>query len=679
MKKSKLIGILIAIILVAIIGLFSYFYFFKSDTNTTLTIAEKQWIDSNKNKVYDLEIIPDIPVLNYEGTGIILDFITEIEKDTGLKFNKIVAAKEEKSEYKFLTTEELNSNDVLIYKDNYVLVGLNKKTYQSNNDLINLRIGTLKGEIDKISNYLTNSSSLTYKDYNTKEEIINAVVNKEVDLIAVPKLAYIPEIVSNDLTISYHIDDYVNNYVLRLGTIDKLNVILKKYYKKWNSTNFDKNFGTYLTANYFSLSDLTDKEKATLKSKTYIYGYIPNSPYENLKSNKLVGINSTILRNFKKITGIKIEFSSKHDRISDLVNSFNANDIDIFYGINGDVEYKVDNYKTVSPYGTNVAIVSHYTNKTMINSLASLGNSKVSVLRDSYIKEELAKRTIDLKEYDNLNDLMNNIDKNSIIVIDLNSYNFYKTTALKDYKIDSTFKIETNNGFNIRNISSNKVFAEYFDFYLGFTNKKELINNVYGELLIVNSNPNILTTVLTVLGGIVVMMFAVFGLYKYLHIGAKKVVKLTKNDKIKYIDMLTSLKNRAYLNDHIDAWDNSEVYPQAIVIVDLNNVAYINDNYGYQEGDNVIKEAANILIKTQEENSEIIRTSGNEFLIYLVGKEEKEIVSYTKKLTKEMKSIAHGFGSATGYSMIIDQIKTIDDAINEATLQMRDQKEEQSE
>ena len=35
-----------------------------------------------------------------------------------------------------------------------------------------------------------------------------------------------------------------------------------------------------------------------------------------------------------------------------------------------------------------------------------------------------------------------------------------------------------------------------------------------------------------------------------------------------------------------------------------------------------------------------------------------------------MKSLPHEFGAAVGYSMIIDEIKTIDDAINEATLEM---------
>ena len=45
-------------------------------------------------------------------------------------------------------------------------------------------------------------------------------------------------------------------------------------------------------------------------------------------------------------------------------------------------------------------------------------------------------------------------------------------------------------------------------------------------------------------------------------------------------------------------------------------------------------------------------------------------------LNKEFKELSHGFGAAIGYSMINDEIKTIDDAINEATIDMRNNKEE---
>ena len=123
-------------------------------------------------------------------------------------------------------------------------------------------------------------------------------------------------------------------------------------------------------------------------------------------------------------------------------------------------------------------------------------------------------------------------------------------------------------------------------------------------------------------------------------------------------------------------WEDCKVYPQAIVMVDLNNVKYVNDNYGHEEGDQLIINAASILVNTQLENSEIMRTDGNEFLVYLVGYSERQIQTYAKKLTKEMKNLPHEFGAAIGHSMILDEIKTLDDAINEATLEMMANKEE---
>ena len=149
----------------------------------------------------------------------------------------------------------------------------------------------------------------------------------------------------------------------------------------------------------------------------------------------------------------------------------------------------------------------------------------------------------------------------------------------------------------------------------------------------------------------------------------------SKEDKLKFIDVMTSLKNRNYLNYNIQKWNEIVIYPQAIVIIDLNNVKYINDNYGHAAGDEVIKQAASILIINQLENTDIIRTDGNEFLIYMIGYEEKKVIEYTRKINKELKDLPHGFGSTVGYSMIEDDIKTIDDAINEATLSMRQAKE----
>lgn len=59
----------------------------------------------------------------------------------------------------------------------------------------------------------------------------------------------------------------------------------------------------------------------------------------------------------------------------------------------------------------------------------------------------------------------------------------------------------------------------------------------------------------------------------------------------------------------------------------------------------------------------------------MVGYEEKRVVEYTKKLMKDMKDIPDSYGIEIGYSMILDEVKTVDDAINEAIIMMTKNKE----
>ena len=219
------------------------------------------------------------------------------------------------------------------------------------------------------------------------------------------------------------------------------------------------------------------------------------------------------------------------------------------------------------------------------------------------------------------------------------------------------------------------IHLKFLNFYLSFVSSQELSNAGYSELVKVTATGGYLGFVIAFICLAVIGLIGIL-IYQNKKNGKEHKVVVPKDSKVKYIDVLTSLKNRNYLNDNIDAWDESLVYPQGLVVVDLNNIAYINDNYGHSEGDKVIKEAANILIKTQISNTEIMRTNGNEFLIYMVGYDEKQIVSYIRKLSKDFRDLSHNFGAAIGYSIITDEIKTIDDAINEATMDMKNNKQE---
>ena len=75
------------------------------------------------------------------------------------------------------------------------------------------------------------------------------------------------------------------------------------------------------------------------------------------------------------------------------------------------------------------------------------------------------------------------------------------------------------------------------------------------------------------------------------------------------------------------------------------------------------------------DRSDIVRTDGNEFLIYLLSYDEQFVSSYAKKISKLLKDLPHENGATTGYSMIEDDMKTIEDAINEAILDMATNRE----
>ena len=130
--------------------------------------------------------------------------------------------------------------------------------------------------------------------------------------------------------------------------------------------------------------------------------------------------------------------------------------------------------------------------------------------------------------------------------------------------------------------------------------------------------------------------------------------------------------------ENASSWNKNTIYPQAMVVVDLNRIQEINDTLGYEKGDAQIKAAANILIRTQLDNSDIVRTDGTEFLIYLVGYDERQVVSYIKKLTKELKNMPYDFGASIGHSMIDSDKKLVEDALNEAVEDMKIKKQENS-
>ncbi len=82
-------------------------------------------------------------------------------------------------------------------------------------------------------------------------------------------------------------------------------------------------------------------------------------------------------------------------------------------------------------------------------------------------------------------------------------------------------------------------------------------------------------------------------------------------------DSLTGLFNRHFLETEMQRLDTSRQLPISIIVVDINGLKLINDAYGYNEGDKLIRNVATVLKETCRKEDIITRWGGDEFVVLL--------------------------------------------------------------
>ncbi len=132
-------------------------------------------------------------------------------------------------------------------------------------------------------------------------------------------------------------------------------------------------------------------------------------------------------------------------------------------------------------------------------------------------------------------------------------------------------------------------------------------------------------------------------------------------------DSLTGLRNRHFfkvvLKDEINNFikskisllnnpkrkgDNNNVI--GLFMVDLDHFKWVNDKYGHDSGDMILKELANIFRNTTRGSDSIIRWGGEEFLIILKNSDINYLDTYCDKLLTEVNS--HKFKVLSGEKTI---------------------------
>lgn len=677
MKNKTNKAIILTIVGVVLIISIIIFILNYSKDESSFSIIEKKWIKDNVNNVIDVSIYNDIPVYGKNGVGLSFDYLDKFSEKYSIEFNKVsYITNNSNTTYKNVSfrilnpNDELSKDDVLLFEDNFVAISKDIKNIDKNSDLEKAKIGVLKSDMETINYYLSDVKGVSYTPYDNHDLLFKSLSNQDVEYVILPKTMYLDDIIENDLKIVYHINDLKQKYVLTINSNKTLLNIMKKYTNQFKTSDYDNSYNNNFTNSMYTMSKISEAEIANYNSNPYVFGYVVQMPFTNIANNSFVGTISNYLSEFEDMFGVNFKLV-KYNSVKELKQALSHGEVDVAFASFNVDGTNIDKIYTTSPFREDYIVIAK--DYFAMNSIKSLKNKKVYTIADTYIDDLLTTNDVKAHEYKNSDELLRNIDSDGIVVIDKATYNYYQPRKFIDYKILYEDKLDSDYRFVIRDVNKNATFAKLFNNYVmsvDYNKIKYKFNTSYdltkGELF------------KTIVKYVVFGLLVVFGII-FITIGTKRLYhkekKIVKDEKIKFIDMMTSLKNRNYLNYNMKAWEDNVIYPQSVVVIDLNNIKYINDNFGHEEGDEVIKKAAAILINNQLEKSDIMRTDGNEFLVYMVGYQEKDVIAYTKKIYKELKELPHNFGGAIGYSMIEDDVKTIEDAINEATLEVRSQKE----
>lgn len=104
-----------------------------------------------------------------------------------------------------------------------------------------------------------------------------------------------------------------------------------------------------------------------------------------------------------------------------------------------------------------------------------------------------------------------------------------------------------------------------------------------------------------------------------------------------YKDTLTKLDNRLKLNETLSKiFSNQEIEKKSfcILLLDIDDFKFLNDNYGHDKGDVVLQNLAKLLRKNLRQNDMIFRWGGEEFILLI-----EEDIEVSKDIAEKLRKV----------------------------------------
>jgi len=145
-----------------------------------------------------------------------------------------------------------------------------------------------------------------------------------------------------------------------------------------------------------------------------------------------------------------------------------------------------------------------------------------------------------------------------------------------------------------------------------------------------------------------------------------------REEKIEYLsykDQLTDLYNRRFFEEEMKRLDTQRKLPISIIMADLNGLKIINDSYGHEKGDEILKRTAKILKNSIRKEDVLARQGGDEFAILLpqTQKDEaQEVINRIKRKTDKTRDEVIPISIALGVATKENKEQNIDNILKKA-------------
>jgi diguanylate cyclase len=117
---------------------------------------------------------------------------------------------------------------------------------------------------------------------------------------------------------------------------------------------------------------------------------------------------------------------------------------------------------------------------------------------------------------------------------------------------------------------------------------------------------------------------------------SEKRKRLEEIEYLSYHDYLTGLYNRRFFEEELKRYDLSRNIPISIVMGDVNGLKLVNDSFGHPTGDEILKKAAEMILKVCRADDIVARLGGDEFVVMLPNAGDEDAAKLIKRVQDEL-------------------------------------------